>query len=167
MNFLKEEYGVTNDILHPEELEKFVDTIINKGLKQGFNSNDLLSLEAIKSLPAFDVISNKQVIESLINSGLKNDVIDSRRKGDMMAQASDVGFEKHIAINSRASAEASWKHNLKFYRYAWDANGKIRLDKNGKPEMLPMEIMVALPKHLIDYVVAKYGNGTTITQQAS
>lgn len=132
-----------------EDVEGFVDNIINQGLIQDYNSNELKALELLTQLPIFDVLPNKSKLESLVTSTLKKNAIDNKRKGDMLAQASDVGFEQLDNDGNR--------HNLKFYRYSKEINGKKVL--------LPMEIMVPLPNDLMRYVIDIYGDGNTMKQE--
>lgn len=157
---LKSTYGIDKDSneLNSDEIELFVDSLVRKGIKQGFNSNDLLALQYLKTFPLFDIIKNKQVVESLLNSSLKNNVIDNKRKGDMMAQTSDVGFEINVDNNL---ADRANKHNLDFYKYAKKKDGSLDTTR-----MIPMQIMVPLPKHLVDYVISKYSSKSVMTEAA-
>ena len=128
--------------------ENTVDSLIRQGLQQGYTTNELKSLQFLKELPIVDALPNKQRLESLIMARLSNSVISNKRKGDSLAQVPDVGFE----VND-GSSEIANRHNLQFYR------------KDKKGRMLPMEIMIALPTKLIDYVSINYGDGT-LTQDA-
>ena len=143
--------------LNVNDLSKFVDTVIDQGLTQGFSPNELKALDKLKEIPVFDILPNKQKIESLITSSLKSKVIDNKRKGNAFSQASDVGFEVNVNDDLAKTAE---RHNLKFYRYALDKDGNLT------DRLLPMEIMVPLPTGLIEYVIDVYGNGKKLTTEA-
>ena len=125
-----------------------IDALINVGLEMGYTSNELKSLHFLKELPIVDALPNKQRLEALIMARLSNKVISNKRKGDSVAQVPDVGFE----INDESAAIAE-RHNLQFYRKSED----------GK-RLLPMEIMIALPTELIDYVKEHYGDGVLSSQ---
>lgn len=138
----------TFNINDPVQISGFIDNLINQGLIQDYNTNELKALELLLHLPVFEVLPNKSKLESLITSTLKKNAIDNKRKGDMLAQASDVGFEN---VDNNGN-----RHNLKFYRYSKEINGERVL--------LPMEIMVPLPNELMQYVIDKYGDGNNLTE---
>ena len=130
-----------------EALDKFAKSLIDIGIKMGYSPNELRSMQFLKEIPIIDTLPNKSKIESIIMSNLRKNSISLKRKGDAVAQVPDVGFE----ITEEAYDNAH-RHNLQFYRYAGD-------------RLLPMEIMIALPEDLIEYVKDVYGDGN-LTQEA-
>ena len=128
--------------------DELVESLIKQGLANGFTANELMSIGYLNELPIVDGLANKVKLESLIMSKLSNRVISNKRKGGAEAQVPDVGFEPN-----EDNAALADRHNLQFYREG----------KNG--QLLPMEIMMALPTELIDYVKGKYGNGV-LSQEA-
>lgn len=147
---LANKLGYSNGNIDINDPVKFIDTLINQGIQQGYSSSDIFAINNLMELPIFETLPNKIRLESLLTSTLMNNAIINKRRGDMLAQASDVGFE----INEKVAKESE-RHNLKFYRFG----------KDGKT-MLPMEIMVALPNELIQYVIDNYGNGKVLTEEA-
>lgn len=125
------------------EIDNLVNILVLTGIEQGYNTNELDALQFLSEIEVLDVLPNKSRIEALVMAKMKSIVISSKRKGDAVAQIPDVAFE----VNETTS-QHSERHNLKFYRRATETN-----------QMLPMEIMVALPKDLIKYVAHKYGDG--------
>lgn len=144
--FTRYKVNIDTKLLETDKLESFVNELIEQGIKRGFNTNDLKALQYLNEIPLIDLLPNKPALENLINANLKNNVISNKRKGDGLTQASDVGFELDV--------EGSNRNNLKFYRY----------NKIGK--LLPMQIMVALPEDLIDYVSVRYNDGKGLTEEA-
>lgn len=152
MNNLNRKLGFTEDSeLNLQNIESFVENLINQGLRQGYSANDIYAIENLVQLPVFEALPNKNRLESLLTSTLNNNAITNKRRGDMLAQASDVGFEVNVSTQLE---DISKRHNLKFYRYA----------KDGKT-MLPMEIMVPLPNELIQYVIDKYSEDGVLTEE--
>lgn len=162
MKILANDLGFKPDgKLDLSDLNNFIDTIVSQGLKQGYASNDIASILNLLELPYFESLPNKSRLESLLTSTLQKRAIKNSRRGDMLAQASDLGFEITDSIAQRAD-----KHNLKFYRYAQNEKGDFILDENGKEIMLPMEIMVPLPNDIIQYVIDNYSKTNELTQEA-
>lgn len=134
-----------------EANERLVEFLRKKSITQNYDENELEALSYLlnQDMITLDMLLNKNKVESILLSNIKKIGIDIERRGQMMAQASNVGFEITQDI-----ADVSDKHDLKFYRYAKDGE-----------TILPMEIVIPLPKKLVEYVKNKYGNGK-LTQKA-
>ena len=149
---LSSRLGFDTELTRGERLRRFVGSLTSMGKMQGFSSNELEALQSLLELPLLDGLLNKPKVEQFIMSKLKNNVQRQKRRGEALAQVTNVGFELATGMS---------RHDLKFYRYAKDKDGVV--DKN---RMLPMEVYSPLPKEFIDYVSNKYNEGNGVTQKA-
>jgi hypothetical protein len=150
---LKNKLGF-NEKNRDQRVKTFIESISSMAKLQGFTSNELLALKLLieEDIPYLDALPNKARVEQFIMAKMRNGVIRQKRHGVSLAQMSNTGFEMPGGVS---------RHDLKFYRYARDKNGKI-----DKSRMLPMEVYSPLPKSLMDYVSVTYNNGKGVTKAA-
>lgn len=133
---------------NPTDMKKFVEAFTEMGILQGFTTNELKALQELLEIPVLDILPNKQQVQSFISAKLKKKVIRQKRHGTALAQASNVGFEIPGVGN---------RNDLKFYRKAKTTiKGEI---------LLPMEVLMPLPKELMAYVSYKYGDNDGAVNQ--
>ena len=129
--------------VNDENIKLIVDGIKARFFDKGLSANMINALSKVTDLGLIDTVPGKQKIEHTIMSIFRKNIMNNKRAGESMAQVSSMGFE----VGTKADA-------LKWYEE----------DKDGN--LLPMQVMIPLPKKLIEYVVRKYGSGTTFTQAA-
>ena len=91
-----------------------------------------------------DSFPNKSKLEQIIFALVRNKVIRKKAQGGPKIQVASTGFEKNIRkIDGTKGVYSS--NEFKFYR------------KGLFKETLPMQVAVALPKNMINFVLSRYG----------
>lgn len=134
-----------------DSLDKFVNHIKKIAIDKGNPQNIIEAIETFGDLPYIESLPNKDKIENMLHSIIKNGTIDFNRPGNSYPQVASTGYEKIGEREVTTENGNRIHHNslLKFYEPVFDKDGNIQ-------SMNPAEIILPFPKKWLSNLMKKY-----------